>query len=75
MMATCTRLEGQLAPCGRIVACEVTQSDDLQGLVNLEFQYECGCRSTRDEYHDSSVHHMILHHKGRTLVDETFVGE
>jgi hypothetical protein len=75
MMATSTRFQGQLAPCGRMGACDRTKSDDLQGLVNEEFRYECGCLGARDEYHDGSVQHLIVHHKGRTLLEEAFTGE
>ena len=72
MTTTSTRFEGQLAPCGQKVDGERTQSEDLQGLVTQEFRYDCGCRSGREEYHDGSVRHMIVHHKGKVLLDEVF---
>ncbi|MPZ60864.1 MAG: hypothetical protein GEU93_06130 [Propionibacteriales bacterium] len=75
MTATSTRFEGQLAPCGRKVDGERSQSEDLQGLITQEFAYDCGCRSGREEYHDGSVHHLIVHHNGKILVDEEFRGE
>lgn len=75
MTVTSTRFERQLAPCGRKVDGERTQTEDQQGLVTQEFVYACGCRSSREAYHDGSVHHMIVHHTGRILVDEEFRGE
>jgi hypothetical protein len=75
MTTTSTRFQDQLAPCGRKVGGERTQTEDLQGLFTQEFVYDCGCRSAREEYHDGSVHHLIAHHKGKILVDETFTGE
>jgi hypothetical protein len=75
MTATSTRIRGQIAPCGRKVDGECIQSDDLLGLITQEIRYDCGCRSASEEYHDGSVQHLIVHHYGKTLVDETFSGQ
>jgi hypothetical protein len=75
MTTTSTRFEAQLAPCGRKVDGERIQTEDLQGLVTQEFRYACGCHSAREEYHDGSVHHLIAHHKGKIILDETISGE
>ena len=45
------------------------------GLTTEEVSYECGCRSSREEFHDGSVHHMVVNHRGKVLVEEEFRGE
>ena len=32
--------------------------------------YACGCVVTRHEYYDGSVGRTVVHHNGKTLVDE-----
>ena len=49
--------------------------EDQLGLVTEEVSYECGCRSSREEFHDGSVHHMVVNHRGKVLVEEEFRGE
>jgi hypothetical protein len=50
-------------------------TEDHQGLVTEELRYTCGCRSTREEFHDGSFHHMDVHHSGKVLADEEWRGE
>jgi hypothetical protein len=50
-------------------------TEDLQGLVTEDVNYSCGCRSHREEFHDGSVHHLVVHHRGKVLVDEELRGE
>ena len=50
-------------------------TEDLQGLVTQDLRFECGCQSHREEFHDGSVHHMVVNHHGKVLVDEEFRGE
>ena len=50
-------------------------TEDLQGLVTEEVSYTCGCRSTKEEFHDGSVHLLVVHHRGKVLVDEELRGE
>ena len=50
-------------------------TEDLQGLVTADLRYDCGCQSHREEFHDGSVHHLIVNHHGKVLVDEEFRGE
>ena len=37
--------------------------------------FTCGCQVHREEFHDGSLHHMVVHHRGKVLVDEEFRGE
>ena len=54
---------------------ERTVTEDEQGLVTEELTYSCGCRSTKEEFHDGSVHRMVVNHRGKVLVDEELRGE
>jgi hypothetical protein len=67
--------EPRLAPCGHTRGGERYLSEDQQGLVCEEQRYSCGCRSSREEFHDGSVHRMVVHHSGRVLADEEWRGE
>jgi hypothetical protein len=48
--------------------------DSVEGLSRCP-RYSCGCRSTREEFHDGSVHRMVVHHSGKVLADEEWRGE
>jgi hypothetical protein len=50
-------------------------SEDQLGLICEEQRFSCGCRSSREEFHDGSVHRMVVHHNGRVLADEEWRGE
>jgi hypothetical protein len=54
---------------------EEVLGDDLQGLVTEDLRFDCGCRATKEEFHDGSVHRMVLHHSGKVLIDEELRGE
>jgi hypothetical protein len=73
--STISRFEATLAPCGQRRGGERSVSEDLQGLVTEEVVFTCGCRSTREEFHDGSVHRMIVDHHDRVLMDEELRGE
>ena len=75
MTAIASRFEARTAPCGRQSDGEQYVTEDLQGLVTEELRYTCGCRSSREEFHDGSVHHLVLNHHGKVVVDEEFRGE
>ena len=75
MTSTITRFEAIRAPCGKPHDGEQFTSEDLQGLVTVDVRFTCGCHSHREEFHDGSVHHQIVDHRGRVLVDEEFRGE
>ena len=75
MSATAAAFEPRPAPCGHTRGGERYVTEDHQGLVTEELRYSCGCRSTREEFHDGSVHRMVVHHRGRVLADEEFRGE
>jgi hypothetical protein len=70
-----TTFEPRPAPCGRTYGGEQFLTEDHQGLVTEDLQFSCGCRSTREEFHDGSVHRMVVHHNGRVLADEEWRGE
>jgi hypothetical protein len=73
--STISRFEAAPAPCGQRCAGERVATEDLQGLFTEDLQFDCGCRTTREEFHDGSVHRMVVNHRHRVLVDEEFRGE
>ena len=75
MSAAATAFEPRLAPCGHTHGGEQFLTEDHEGLVTEDLRYSCGCRSTREEFHDGSVHRMVVHHNGRVLADEELRGE
>ena len=75
MTATVSAFEAQLAPCGKSRSGERVTTEDMQGLMTEDLRYVCGCRSTKEEFHDGSVHRMIVNHHGKVLVDEELRGE
>ena len=75
MTTTVTRVDSVLAPCRRLRDVERTTTEDLQGLVTEDVTYSCGCISHREEFHDGSVHHLVVHHRGKVMVDEELRGE
>jgi hypothetical protein len=75
MTATVTRFEGRLAPCGELQSGERSVNEDGQGLSVEEVLYDCGCRMAREEFHDGSVHDLIVRHDRTVLMDEEFRGE
>jgi hypothetical protein len=75
MTATISRFDVRVAPCGRRYGGERHHSEDQQGLVTEEVHFSCGCRITKEEFHDGSVHRMVVQHGGRVLVDEELRGE
>jgi hypothetical protein len=73
--STITRFEPTLAPCGQLKSGERSVSEDEQGLFAEEVTYACGCRSSKEEFHDGSVHRLVVNHRGKVLVDEELRGE
>jgi hypothetical protein len=74
MTVTSTRFANRMAPCGRAGAGEHHESQDGQGLASDVWLFECGCRTSREEYHDGSVEHDVIRHDGKLLSHET-IGE
>lgn len=70
MNRTITRLQNQQAPCGRIVDAETYNDQEDEDLLITEMSYRCGCRSTRQEYHDGTVSRRVMRHDGTFVVDE-----
>ena len=50
-------------------------TEDQQGLVTRDVRFTCGCQTHREEFHDGSVHHQVVDHHGKVLVDEELRGE
>ena len=75
MTATASRFESRLAPCGHQSHGEQYVTEDQQGLVTEELSYACGCKSSKEEFHDGSVHRLVVNHHGPVLVDEELRGE
>jgi len=50
-------------------------TEDQQGLITEDLRFACGCRISKEEFHDGSVHRMVTNHHGRVLTDEEFRGE
>lgn len=75
MTSTITRFEERHAPCGKQCDGEQFVTEDQQGLVTLDQRFSCGCQSHREEFHDGSVHLMLVDHRGKVLVDEELRGE
>ncbi|MFL6046196.1 MAG: hypothetical protein ACJ72M_13880 [Propionibacteriaceae bacterium] len=75
MSAAATAFEPQVAPCGHRHGGEKFLTEDHAGLVTEDVRYSCGCRSAREEFHDGSVHRLVVHHNGKVLQDEEWRGE
>lgn len=75
MTSTITTFEATLAPCGQHKSGTRSMTEDQFGLSTEEVSFSCGCRSSREEFHDGSVHHMVVNHHGKVLVEEEFRGE
>jgi hypothetical protein len=71
MTVTSTRFSNRLAPCGRKRTGEHYETRDDQGLATDQMLFDCGCRTTREEYHDGSVEHIVVRHDGKLLNHET----
>ena len=75
MTATAIVFERRLAPCGQTRGGERFVTEDHQGLVTEDLRFSCGCQTAREEFHDGSVHRMVVHHSGKVLADEEWRGE
>jgi hypothetical protein len=75
MTSTISPFKATPAPCGHSCDGERFVTEDQQGLVTEDVRYSCGCASTREEFHDGSVHHLVVHHNGKVLTDEEWRGE
>jgi hypothetical protein len=75
MTSTITTFEATLAPCGRLRSGTRSMTEDQFGLSTEEVSFSCGCRRSREEFHDGSVHLMVVDHHGRVLVEEELRGE
>jgi hypothetical protein len=73
--ATISRFDTRRAPCGMQSDGERYTTEDEQGLVTEDLRYSCGCTATKEEFHDGSVHRMVVDHRGKLLTDEELRGE
>jgi hypothetical protein len=69
-MSTSTRFPDEKAPCGRTVGGDRIRDEDEDGFVVDDKRYDCGCRSTRRQYHDGSGHVRVMDHHGKVRSDE-----
>ena len=72
MVGTRTNFTGELAPCGRTVDGEHYREEDEQGLIIYVQHFECGCRASRHEYHDGSIHTQVMRHDKKRLISDDF---
>jgi len=63
---------GQEAPCGRTVDGEHYREEDDHGLIIYVQHFQCGCRSSRHEYHDGSIHTQVVRHDKKKAVSDYF---
>jgi hypothetical protein len=70
MSVTTKRFQTEKAPCGRVADGERSETQDEQGLITDLVAYACGCRRTREEYHDGSVCLRVVRHDGKVLTEE-----
>ena len=75
MTATTSRFEARRAPCGQVQGGDSFVTEDQQGLVTEDLTYACGCRESKEEFHDGSVHRLVVNHRGKVLTDEEMRGE
>ena len=75
MTSTASRFESRTAPCGRVQHGEEFVTEDLQGLATRDIRFACGCQTHREEFHDGSVHSLVVSHRGRVLEDVELRGE
>ncbi|MQA06404.1 MAG: hypothetical protein GEV07_28035 [Streptosporangiales bacterium] len=69
-----TRFSGRRAPCGRSSDGEHYETQDGQGLASDQLLFDCGCKVSRDEFHDGTLEHAVVRHDGKLLEHET-IGE
>jgi hypothetical protein len=69
-MTTSTRFTDEKAPCGRTVGGDRVRDGDEDGLVVEDTRYDCGCQSTRRQYHDGSGRVSVVDHHGKVRFDE-----
>ncbi|WP_129666436.1 hypothetical protein [Phytoactinopolyspora endophytica] len=50
---------------------EHSESRDNQGLVSDQMLFDCGCKKSREEYHDGSIEETTVKHDGKLLSHET----
>jgi len=73
--ATISRFDLTTAPCGKQRPGERVVNEDDEGLNTQEITFDCGCKITREEFHDGSFHTMTVDHHGRVLNDVELRGE
>jgi hypothetical protein len=69
-MTTSIRFTDEKAPCGKTVGGARVRDDDEDGFVVDDKRYDCGCQSTRRQYHDGSGHVRVVDHHGKVRSDE-----
>ena len=76
MTTTVSRFETGLAPCGKKRDGESVMTEDQQGLITEDVPLLLRVPDApSEEFHDGSVHRMVVDHHGKVLVDEELRGE
>ena len=74
--STISRFEAALAPCGQQRDGERFVTEDHAGTDHRGLcATTAGAGADQEEYHDGSVHLMVVNHHGKVLVDEELRGE
>lgn len=47
------------------------ETRDDRGLASDQMLYDCGCRTSREEYLDGSAEYVVVRHDGKLLNHET----
>jgi hypothetical protein len=71
MTVTRTTFTARRAPCGRLTDGEHSEFRDDQGLISAQMVFDCGCKTSREEYHDGSIEQISVKHDGKLLRHET----
>ena len=69
-MTTSTRFTQETAPCGRTVDGKRVRDGDDDGFAVDHITYDCGCQSTRRQFHDGGVQFQVVDHHGKVRSDE-----
>lgn len=70
MTSMSTAFTAERAPCGRVGDGRRHQESDDEGFRIDDWNYACGCRVIRHQYHDGSVRRKTIRHDGKVLSDE-----
>ncbi len=71
MVGTRTTFTNEQTPCGQTADGQQYREEDEQGLIIFVREFNCGCRTSRHDYHDGSFHTQVVRHdKKKNVVDD-----